>query len=442
MANGGNGNENGETQKATPKDWFLKTAGGIIGGLGLAGFMVVIGSAVLWIRFKEAGFPALQAVSAQPEHEALVQGAETTIWFVLIAVAAVALLYVVDSREIEADSTANGSDAPADPHAMGKHTVFWICVLALAGVMWAIFGTELGAGAVIGLAALAALLAAGCIWMAYNGQKNFWALAAAVFVAVLVFSGVAKYLVVKEQKFVQAVAVLRGKDDTGLTGLYVAADGEKLYMATPLGVGGGRSSDKAIQKLTLGEDSAYSVGPLEPVSAAERSSEAMLRQLVANREGASATGQVLPSWLSGEAAATFTGQIESHEEVSGESLCLMRYAEASQEDKKRSFWTSCAEAEAQATIHDARESFALPGRFQKSYEVRVKTEVPPGTKLRYAEGDTAPQCAGGLGEPCGHRYRGGGLQYWVKEPTKLGEITLECTMSLPDQESAWEPCNG
>lgn len=446
MADNGNGNGdgdgNGETGKATPKEWFLKTAGGIIGSLGLAGSMVVIGSAILWVRFKEAGIPALQAVSVQPEHEALVQGAETTIWFVLIALAAVAVLYIADSREIEAGPTEKGVNAPADPHEMGKRTVFWICALAVASVIWAIFWTGLGAWAVVELAVVAVLLAGGCIWMAYNSQKNFWALAAAVFVAVIVFSGVAKYLVVKEEKLVQAVAVLRGEDDTGLTGVYVAAEGEKVYLATPLGAGGGQPLDKAIQKVTLGEGSTYSVGPLEPIPAAERSSEAMLRQLIASREGSSGVTQALPSWLTANAAATFTGRIESHEEVTGDPLCLMRYAEASQEDKKRRFWTSCAEAEAQVTIHEARESLALPGRFQESYEVRVKVEVPSGTKLRYAEGDTAPQCAGEPGEPCGHRYPGGGLQYWVKEPAKLGEITLECTMSLPDQESAWEPCTG
>lgn len=421
------------------KEWFLKTAGAIIGSLGLAGSMVVIGSAVMWARFKEAGIPALQAVSVQPRHEALVQGAETTVWFVLIGLAAVAGLYVVDSRSIEADRSDKKPDGPAAQHSMGKWTKFWVCALALAGAGWAIT-TALSFWAVVGLALLAAVLAIGCLWMAHSPNKNFWALAAAVFVAVIAFAGVATYLIVKEEKFVQAVAVLRGTDDTGLTGVYVAAEGEKLYLATPLGAAGGRPQDKAIQKVTLAEGSTYSVGLLESVDAATKSSEAMLRQLIADREGASGVGQALPAWLSDDVAATFTGKIEALEEVSGEPLCLMRYAETSQKEKKRSFWTSCAEAETLATLHTARERLALPGRFQKSYEVRVKVEVPSGTKLHYAQGDTAPQCAGGPGEPCGHRYPGGGLQYWIEEPKELGEITLECTKSLPDQESAWEPC--
>jgi hypothetical protein len=436
-----------EEAGAKLKEWFLKTAGAIVGAIGLAGSMVVVGSAVLWVRFKEAGIPALQAVSVQPEHEALVQGAETTIWFALAALAAVAVLYVVDSAEIAADKDGKRVDSkgqaakePADDHEMGKGITVALCALAGAGLLWAFLHTKLGVSSVVFLLVLAPALAYGCYWMARSDSKNFWALAGVVFVAVVVFSGVVTYLTVKEQKFAQAVAVLRGKEDTGLSGLYVAAEDEKLYLATPLGAGGGRSGDKAIQKVSMGEGSSYSVGPPEPVAAAERSSEAMLRQLVANREGATAVGQALPAWLSDDVAATFSGKVEAHEEVADEPLCLMRFAEASQKDKKRSFWTSCAEAEALATIHTARERLALPGRFQKLYEIRVKVEVPSGTKLHYAEGDTAPQCAGGPGEPCGHRYPGGGIQYWIEQPSQLGEVSEECSKSLPDQESAWEPC--
>jgi len=444
------------------RDWILKTAAAIIGSLGLAGSMVVIGSAVLWIRFKEAGLPAIQAVSVQPREEALVQGAQTTIVFVLIALVVVAALYVIDARELEAEREKDKKKGetestsakpwsgyhpakgravrPADPHPMGHWTKRAILLLPILGVAWAKRSTDLNHPALFGLAGLALFLAFCCLWMAHAESKNIWALAAAVFVSVIVFAGTAGYLIVKQQKFIQAVAVLRAKDDAGLTGFYVTTTSDKLYLASPVN-GGDRGPElMAIKKVDLGESVTYSIGPLQSIGDAERTSEAMLHQLEEDREGLHAVAAPLPSWVPEKIAATFTGKMEAKEEASDEPLCLMRFAEMDQQNKKRSFWTSCAEAEAQATIDDARERLALPGRFQKAYEVRVKTVVPKGTKLHYAEGSTAPQCGGAPGGSCGRRYPGGGLQYWIEDPSKLGEITLECTKALPDQESKWEPC--
>jgi hypothetical protein len=448
-SNGGSQDgENGTDKDKKPgiPEWALKTAGTIIGGLGLAGSMVVIGSAVLWTRFKEAGVPAIQAISVQPRDETLVQGAQTTIVFVLIAVAVVAALYVADGRDLGAEQTGEGGDdeaaEPADPHKMGWRTVAFVCLLPVAGILWASIWPALSFWRVAGLGLVAILLTVGCLWMGHIKSKNFWALAAAVFASVIVFAGLASYLIVKEQKFIQAVAVVRGSDDSGLTGFYVTANADKLYVATPVGPGAGNSGDIAMQKVALSEAATYSVGPLESIPAAERSAQTMLRHLIADREGLSSRQAALPGWIPADKAATFSGRIEAKEAVPDEGLCLMRFAETDQKEKKGSFWTSCTEAEAETTVHDARERFALPSRFQKHYEVRVKVEVPGGTKLRYAEGAVAPQCAGGPGQPCGHRYPGGGLQYWIEDPTKLGEITLECTDSATDQETAWEPCKG
>jgi len=444
-------------EKPKLPEWALKTVGTLVGSLGLAGLMVVIGSAVLWIRFKEAGLPVIQAVSVQLRNEALVQGAQTTIVFALAAIAAVALLYVADRQDLSAEKGEETDAIPRKPkrqvdraaatqpdqrHKIEKLALISLAVLPLLGILWAWLGTDLSFWTVVLLAAIAIVLTGGCIWMGLNESKNFWALAGVVFVSVIVFGGAAEYLIVKEQKFIQAVAVLRDKGDSGLTGFYVTADGDKLYVATPVGAGAGRADDFAIQEIDLTESVTYSVGPLEKIPAAAATSQAMLRHLIADREGLSSSKASLPAWIPEEKAATFSGQIETKEEAPSEGLCLMRYAEAKQEQKKGSFWTSCAEAEAQTTIRDARERLALPSRFQKHYEVRVKVEVPGGTKLQYAEGTVAPQCAGGPGEPCGHRYPGGGLQYWIADPTKLGEPTLECATSSSTQETAWEPCQG
>lgn len=437
-------------EKPGIKDWFLKTAGAVIGGLGIGGAMVVIGSAVLWIRFKEAGLPPIQAVSVQPNHEALVQGAQVTVVFVLIAVLVVVALYISDFREEgEAKGTA-GSDEENDPDPSVKRPIMartkWLLgVPPLLGIIWMVSFTDLGVLWVLALSVLAVALGLACLWVGISESKNFWALAAAVFVAVIVFAGAAGYAIVQEQKFVQAVAILRGENDAGLTGYYVAATDKKIYFANSIGTDGRAAPErKPMQEVALNEAVTYSVGPLESAADATARAQAMLRRLVADREsstaGASTAGKAdLPSWVSRKVAATFTEMAKAHEKAD-DSLCLMRYLEAGKGAEKGPWWTSCKEAEAIATVDDVRERLALPWRFQKAYDVRVKVEVPTGTALKYVAGDTAPQCGGAPGKPCGHRYPGGGLQYWISEPAALGAVSRECTTADPDEVSEWHAC--
>lgn len=265
-------------KKADFKDWALKTGGTIIGGLGTATVMAVIGSAVLWVRFREAGLPAAQAVAVQPKQEALVQGAQVTIVFVLLAVAIVGALYVLDCRETP------GETQPADPHAIHKGAYVVLILLSIAGIAWAMLATDLGTGAVVELGLAAVVLCAGCLWMGRNNEKNFWALAGVVFVAVIVFAGIAEFLIVKEQKYVQAVAVLRDENDHGVTGFYVAATEKKLYFANAIRETPTQPDRKPMQEVALHEDSTYAIGPLEPQADAALRAQAMLKRLVADRE--------------------------------------------------------------------------------------------------------------------------------------------------------------
>jgi hypothetical protein len=254
------------------RDWALKTAGTIIGGLGLATWMVIVGSAVIWARFDEAGFPPLQAVAVQPRTEALIQGAQVTLLCVLIAVAAVSLLYVLDSRETEADAKE-----PADQHRTGWKTLACVVALAPLGILWAIVGTELGVGSVVILSLLAGGLMAAALRMGLSRRKNFWALAGVVFVAIIAFAGVADFLIVKEQKFVQAVAILRDENDKGVLGYLVAATDEKIYIANAIGPD--MPARKPMQVIELGDEATYSVGPLENQEDATARTRSMLKRL-------------------------------------------------------------------------------------------------------------------------------------------------------------------
>jgi len=415
------------------RDRILKIIGAIIAGLGTAGVVGVVGAGVLWIRFKEAGLPAVQAVNVQPQHEALVQGAQTTTVFLLFALVGVLLAFFATLGE---------------PRELGWGGCALLLLLPLTASIY-VFSTDLSGCWQLLLSLLAFALCIGCLEVGKHVMFPFWALALSVFAATLVFSAAAGFLIVQQQKFVQPVAILRGSEDLGLTGIYVAADSDKLYFARPIQANGSDTKDKAMQEVALKEDVTYSVGPLQSATDAEQSAEAMLKQLIADREGASgrassatagAGSKGLPSWVKAEVAATFDAMIEAHETTPGEPLCLMRYLQTGKGVEKGEWWTSCAEAEAQVSINNARDWFALPRRFQKGYDQRVKVEVPAKTALMYVEGDTAPQCGGSPGQPCGYRYSGGGRQDWIADPEKLGDLTKECTTVEPDEASAWHPC--
>jgi len=456
MANTSNGNGKSNDGSAI-QAWFLKTAAAIIGGLGTAGAMVVIGSAILWVRFKEVRIPAVQAVSVQPKQEALVQGAQTTIFFVFAAVAVVVVLYISDFRKEseqgeEADRRSNKEKRKTDPDPGVKREIEprtrkLLGLVPIAGIVWVIFWTSLGFWWVVWLSGLAMALWYACSWIGRCESKNFWALAAAVFAAVIVFSGVAEYAIVQSQKFVQAVAILRGKDDTGLTGYYVAVTDKKIYFANAIGVEGAvKPIGKPLQEAVLNDEVTYSVGPLENQEDATLRASTMLKKLISDREGnvgggLTASHSSLPAWVPSNVAATFGGSVQAHIETP-ESLCLMRYFGSEGGTAKGPWWTSCKEAEAEVSIEDVRAQFALPRRFQANYDRRARVEVPAKAKLDYVEGDTAPQCGGEGSEPCGYKYPGGGIQYWIVAPDQLGQITEECTTTKSDQDSAWHSCKG
>lgn len=453
-----------ESKQSPIEAWFLKTAGAIVGGLGTAGAMVVIGSAVLWARFKEAGIPPVQAVSVQPKSEALVQGAQTTIFFVFFAVAVVVALYIFDfPKEEDPKPDAGPEDGrkekgkkkksekavdsevldPGAPRRIKRRTKGCIVALPLVGSCW-LLSTSLDFWAVVILSGLAVLLTVACLWIGHRADKNFWALAAAVFASIIVFAGASTYAITQEQKYVQAVAILRGTDDVGLTGYFVAATDSRIYFANSIGIGGAAApARKPLQSVKVGDDVTYSIGPLESQADATERAKSMVNKLIADREAAGGgrkkTVASLPGWVSSEVATAFGNSIEVRTKTSGQ-LCLMRYFYSGGGAEKGPWWTSCAEAERLASIDDVRSRFALPRRFQASYDRRVRVEIPANTKFNYVEGVTAPQC-GGVGKaPCGYRYPGGGLQYWIANPEQLEKVGKECTTAEPDEDSNWHPC--
>jgi hypothetical protein len=60
-------------------DIAIRVLGAVATGVGVTGAVVVVGAAVFWARFDAIGVPPIQAVTAIPRTELLVQGAQEMI---------------------------------------------------------------------------------------------------------------------------------------------------------------------------------------------------------------------------------------------------------------------------------------------------------------------------------------------------------------------------
>jgi ABC-type multidrug transport system fused ATPase/permease subunit len=76
--------------------------------IGFVGFVAIVGGAVEWIRFDAANLPATQAVLAVPKQELVVIGALALGVFVLGAMLAVLVVYLIDSDGNATPRTARG----------------------------------------------------------------------------------------------------------------------------------------------------------------------------------------------------------------------------------------------------------------------------------------------------------------------------------------------
>jgi hypothetical protein len=176
-----------------------KGAAGLVGVLFSAGFVAALGSAIQWTRFDSAGLPADQAVAALPREEVMV----------------VLLAYLVDT---------SGSRSTATRSVL-------VCA-AVAGCVACAIVTEIGVWGIVGLAILSLALVALNLGVAERTKHFVW-FGTCLFVSVALFGGVAAYLHNSADPQVQPVALLRGPDDNGLTGLYVARNDHRVYLGRP-----------------------------------------------------------------------------------------------------------------------------------------------------------------------------------------------------------------
>jgi hypothetical protein len=444
----GNGEKDGEEKEeggigAT----LLKVAGWTATGITATGFIAVVGAAVFWVRFNEVGLPATQAVGLLSRSEQLVQGAQVTIVYVAIALVAVLLVFFVDSEG-----------------RVVKATLLLLAALTALGIFY-VLRTQLGCVTKLGLSVGAVFLLAGVVRVGLMTGERFWPLALGVFVATLIFSAATGLLIVDQQSYVQAVAVLRSDTDAGLTGIYVTSTSDTIYLGRLSPIDADKENgDRRAMFDAPRSGAVYAVGPLESVENAEARSRVMLEQLIQHRErdpgppqdpaaGPESETETTTTAKEPEATAkpppdpvetvakAFGSTMTVHSTVAGKWTCLVRYAAAGSSLIGR-FWTSCEDDRALAgkTMLEVRDVLALPSRFQPIFDMKVVARLPEGAHLIYLEGPISDQCEHQAPAPCGHRYPGGGEQIYLPEPQRVENPLPLCTATRQDETPKWLEC--
>jgi hypothetical protein len=193
--------------------WIAKLGAAVVATLGLTGIVSLIGAAVLYERFEQAGLPATQALAAVPDEQLTIEGAAGLIAVLLIASVVVMVLFSLDRTG-----------------QITRATAITLALMWLGGVIWVICGTNINGKTVLLLAALGAVLALASIGVGRVTGALFVPFAAAVFVSTVVFGGTVNFAIAAEQKFIQPAAVLR-EEGCGLRGFYVADTDEHVYLA-------------------------------------------------------------------------------------------------------------------------------------------------------------------------------------------------------------------
>lgn len=225
----------------------VKVLGAIAAGVGVTGAVVVVGAMIFWARFEAMGVPPIQAVTAMPRTELLVQGGQEMVIFVLIALAATLLIALADPKGIITRGT--------------------LCVLGglLLGAIVYTLWTTLPWWCVLVLVALASALALASIGVGFATKQKLLPLLVGVFIATFLFSASCAFLIVRTQHYAQAIAIQFGpkaEGDKGLTGIYVTVTDKTIFFARPDQDDEGATG---LYEVPRAEATTYAVGPLEPI---------------------------------------------------------------------------------------------------------------------------------------------------------------------------------
>lgn len=246
-AGGDKEEDKGEDGESGLSGIVVKVLGAIAAGIGVTGAVVVVGAAIFWARFEAMGVPPIQAVTALPRTELLVQGGQEMVIFVLIALAATLLIALADPKGI-----------------ITRGTLFVLGGLLVGAIAYTLW-TTLPWWCVLLLIVLASVLALASIGVGFATKQKLLPLLVGVFIATFFFSASCAFLIVQTQHYAQAIAIQFGpkaEGDKGLTGIYVTVTDKTIFFARPDQDDEGATG---LYEVPRAEATTYAVGPLEPI---------------------------------------------------------------------------------------------------------------------------------------------------------------------------------
>lgn len=103
-------------------EWARTALPTIVGAIGLTGFVSILGGALIWVRFSTAALPADQAVGELPTSSLLVTGAVSLVLYLVLGLAAVALVYLLQravlTRVVDNSATPDKIKSLEREHAL------------------------------------------------------------------------------------------------------------------------------------------------------------------------------------------------------------------------------------------------------------------------------------------------------------------------------------
>ncbi len=221
---------------------LLKAAGKVgaaaIAALGgFVGVVALAGTALLWERFDQAGIPAEQALAKVDQGQRIMYGAEALIIALLLAIAAVVLVWAFDSN------------ATVTPLSIGV-----VGVLVVGGAVFGAF-QHISWYWVVVAAAIAIVLGVAALVVADRTAGQFVPFAGAVVVATALFNLLVFFLVTEEHIPVTPAAVVQ-PDGTSFKGYYVADGTDNIYLAIPTGT----ANDVVLRTIPRGEGTDLGIG--------------------------------------------------------------------------------------------------------------------------------------------------------------------------------------
>jgi hypothetical protein len=239
------------TDDASAWDRLAPLLAAIGTGIGVLGFVTFVGGSVQWARFKAVGLPTEETLAILPTSNLIVVGAHTLVPAILIAILAVAALFIVreapgvgravfatdEGDQAQPAAAAGGpaaAPAPAPTKAEDRERslvralLMGIFVLLWEGVAFAltvdlngILEWVVGIVTAIPIAAIVALIA-------FKTPKFLW-LGATTFLAMSVFLTVVEYARARQTSDVRAAVVIR-QNKKATIGFYVAETGSRIYL--------------------------------------------------------------------------------------------------------------------------------------------------------------------------------------------------------------------